>query len=160
MAIITKEDMEHLFGEAGIDLRSSDKDGEAMIAKAIRWAENQVKSRLLKRFPLTQIEASTWVQDHCITLACYRLSITLGNPSQYTEEKDEALLELDKAVSGEIVIPDATELDDFRPGFGNTKVDNRYTISKERVLRPISSKDTHANQHEYRHNPTHGIDEL
>jgi len=120
-------EMERVFSESGIDLRSDDFIGSEysdLIVSIINSATVRVKTILNKLYDDVDIYENIRVREIATYIACYLLSIRRGNDSLYLGEMLQGMDDLQDMVDGDLFI-DAPRKSEISVNILNFTTDNR-----------------------------------
>lgn len=142
----TQADLERKMGaKAIVAYADHDADGIAdtgVIDDAINQATEELDAYLTNRYSQASLQTSPIVTRWATTLASYFLSINRGNPppeSLAAEFTRIMTLLVDVVSTGVYQLPGVSLRSDMRPTLSNLRIDRRYTQSKIRVEKAISS---------------------
>jgi hypothetical protein len=152
-ALTSREEIERLFSEAGVDYRVEDlttAQQTNMFHSIIGYASDTVAAYTLHRYNTTDLVNIRWVRDRATFIAAWMLSRRRGNPGQYGAEYEMALADLEKVLNGKppLMIPGAPVRAADVPTVSSYRVDDRTRYNKLRVARWQSTKP-YAGQQQY-----------
>lgn len=135
--LTSREEIERIFGETGVDLHIDDFLGdtnleEAYFSELIQRATRHVFSYLGSRWSIDAIYKEPRLREIATYWAARRLSKRRGNPGLFDEEYAEGQEELERIREGSLYlnIPSNGPRASMQSGI----VDNRYHMRQYRVL--------------------------
>ena len=149
-ALTTTAEMKRLWGATGFNLRASDQpfpggplttEETAAVQDCIDEASDECFARIGMWHDIN-VEATSnnlWLRRRATTIACHFLSERRGNPANFTDKYERALADLDKVMSGGLVIPRLPFKADLAPGMSNISIDDRFVVKKIRVAEQTST---------------------
>lgn len=142
--LTTREEMRRIFGEDAINLRLDDmtdpSDQDNVVEDIISYASETVLSYLLSHYDESAVSASPWVRRRATILACYYLSERRGNPQQFVAQAKRVMEDLKLVQENGILIPGVPVRAADVPTVSSYRIDDRYLISKQRVVGSQSTK--------------------
>jgi hypothetical protein len=145
-ALTSLGEMEELFSEAGINFRREDYEDDTdeyvnVVNRRINEATHEAWAILGKVFERNALVSQVWVRRRVTQIACYLMSIRLGNPSQYLAEYQDALADFQDLVDGNYYLEGLARRSSVAVQVLNVSSDNRSPFIPIRVDW-ISATDT------------------
>jgi phage gp36-like protein len=137
----SRDEIEDMLSEFGTDQRLDDlTDGDAdVLLTYIERATSRVQSVMRKAYDDIDLASSVWVRERCTVIAIYLLSKRRGNPALYRDDYEEAMTEMDLAVSGDLWVDIARSAETVAV-MQNVSSDNRFPFTPMRVDPLTSTK--------------------
>lgn len=134
----SRDEINDYLSEYGTDLRLDDlvDDSDTMTTICER-ATTRVASIMRKAFDDVDLSNSVWVRERTTIVAIYLLSSRRGNPGLLRDLYEEAMVELEMAVSGDLYVDLARSAETIAV-MQNVNSDNRFPYMPLRID-PISS---------------------
>ena len=132
----SESEMDRLFSESGVDTRINDLNSaqkSTSITELAARATEDVQSYLGALYDDQELSNSAWVRDRATVIACYKLSIRLGNDAQYYNQYLDALADLEAARDGLLLVPGAAQSTGTLAEFANVSTDMRFPFRPIRV---------------------------
>jgi phage gp36-like protein len=137
----SRDEINDSLSEYGVDLRLDDLiTGDADVMLSIcEKATARVQSIMRKAFDDIDLANSVWVRERATIIAVYLLSTRRGNPGLLRDQYEEAMVELEMAVSGDLYV-DLARSSDTVAVMQNVNSDNRFPFTPMRVDPLTSTK--------------------
>ena len=144
----TRAEMERIFGESGVSLRSDDlgSDQTAMLDEIIGEATEMVNYHCSLIYEEEDLNTSFLSRRWATWIACYLLSQRRGNPSVFSEKYEEVITMLSEVADFTRIIPRLATREDFTPAMSNLHIHHRFRTHKIRVHPTISTGGTYGKQ--------------
>lgn len=143
-ALTSREEIERIFSSIGVDLRVDDAatptEEDNIMDEIIDWASETIASYTLLHYDTSVLVESAWTRRRATILACYYLSQRRGNPGQFVAEAKRTMDDLQLVADHKIIIPDAIVAAADVPAISSFRVDDRYNVNKQRVVKTQSTK--------------------
>lgn len=114
-------------------------DYDDFLVEVINDATGTINSFLERFHDPDQLYQSYWVRRRATYLACYYLTSRRGDPGIFGEHYDRIMGELDAAAEGVLQVPGVPYSTGMLAVMQNVTVDQRFTYSKSRVRKSIST---------------------
>jgi phage gp36-like protein len=146
----TRAEVESIYGIRAVDLRldddpeSDDVDTteESFLTYLCEEATDIINQYVLQRYDAVALNESSWVRRRAAWIACYLLSQRRGQAKQYVSRYNEIIFDLERIMTGTLIIPRVPTSADFSPAMSNLVIDDRYSQSKIRHERNTSTGGT------------------
>lgn len=130
----SREELERLLSEDGLLLHTDDsEDSEEVIDEIEERATGRVKQELNRAFDDIDLSNSPRIREIATIIGCYLISIRRGNPSLYSEQYMEAMVDLERIASGELYLSELPRSSNTAVVAQNVSSDNRFPFTPIRV---------------------------
>ena len=146
MALTSSAELERLFSQVGVELRTLDGDQTTIVDEIVDWVTETIASFTLHHYDTENLEASPWARRRATILAAYYLSQRKGNPAQFVAEAKRVMEELELVRTNKILIPNVPVRAADVPTISSFRVDDRYLINKQRIVKSQSTKPSPSQQ--------------
>jgi len=137
----SEEEVERLLSEDGAMLHTDDvSDFEEVLYEICERATGRVKQELNKSFDDVDLNKSPRIREIATIIGCYLLSIRRGNPSLYSEQYMEAMVDLERIANGDLYLSELPRSGNTAVVFQNVSSDNRFPFTPIRVDAITSSR--------------------
>lgn len=140
--LTSQGELERLYSQVGVELRTLDGNDTDILDEIIAWASETVASYTLHHYDTTELLTSPWARRRATVLAAYYLSQRRGNPAQFVAEAKRVMEDLELVRTNKVLIPDARVRAADVPAISSFRIDDRYWINKQRVVKSQSTKPT------------------
>lgn len=140
MSLTSAAELERLYSQVGVELRTLDGNETTIIDEIVEWASETIASFTLHHYDTDNLETSPWARRRATVLAAYYLSQRKGNPAQFVAEAKRVMEELELVRTNKIIIPNVPVRAADVPAISSFRVDDRYLINKQRIVKSQSTK--------------------
>ena len=137
----SEQELERLLSEDGTLLHTDDvSDNDEVIYEIIERATGRVKQELNKSFDDVDLANSPRIREIATIIGCYLLSYRRGNPSLYSEQYMESMVDLERIANGDLYLSELPRSGNTAVIFQNVSSDNRFPFTPIRVDAITSSR--------------------
>jgi hypothetical protein len=137
----SSEEIKRLFSEDGLDMHTDDfSDSSEIVKEFIQRATGRVKQELNKSFDDVDLQYSPRIREIATIIACYLISIRRGNPSLYSDQYMESMIDLERIANGDLYLSELPRSGNTSVVYQNVSSDNRFPFTPIRVDSITSSR--------------------
>jgi len=115
-------------------------DSSEIVKEFIQRATGRVKQELNKSFDDVDLQYSPRIREIATIIACYLISIRRGNPSLYSDQYMESMIDLERIANGDLYLSELPRSGNTSVVYQNVSSDNRFPFTPIRVDSITSSR--------------------
>ena len=153
--LTSQAEIERIWSVDGALVRASDDEfgTESLAPEASVWdeviaeASDTVYMYLQSHYEIGTLSTNTWARRQASWIGAYLLSMRRGNPAVFNSRYASIIETLERIRLGQLQVPGAVVRSNEAPALSNLTMDDRFRISKVRVVPQISTGGTDGKQH-------------
>lgn len=154
-AFTSVAEIQRIWSVEGAAVRASDDEygtetpepEEGVWQDVIAEASDTIVLYVQNHYDSATLTTNAWVRRQAAWIGAYLLSMRRGNPSVFTARYQEIIANLERIRTGQLQVPGAVVRSNEAPALSNLIIDDRFRISKIRVVPQTSTGGTSGKQH-------------